>query len=374
MDVMSTRLAVYLSMATLFYLFMAILVLFIDLTGSFSLGNIIISEVWAQSENPDRLVDGKKPEEMSEKKEGKIDQVHQRMSRRILATANWLDSFFGDELFEAEENRSRVRVRLDSFTEDGEDTDLDVNFNLRVALPQAENRLFLVISGDEDDDLTVDDTLKDVIGGEAEDSDLTTSLKYFFKSTVKENISMRVAFLFRDQRFVSILGPRYRYLMKIDPWSVRFTQRARYQTDIGWDERTSIDFEKQFQNKYFFRTTVKGEWFEEKNGFFYAIGFSLFHPLDIIRALQYEWSNAFLTSPDNTLDVSTLKVRYRQRIWRDWLFFEVTPQVSCPRDRDFEFVSGILFRLEAHFGQYKRLEPYPSSPDRNSGTGSGGDP
>ena len=346
-------------LSSLLYLFIAILLLFPTHTVSLSFRRIIISEAWAQSENPDRPVDREQAEEIEEEEEGMIDEVHKRMSRRILATANWLDSFFGDELFEAEENRTRVRIRLDSFAEDEEGTDLSVDFNLRVALPQAENRLYLIISGDEDDDLAADDTLEDIIEGDAEDSDLTTSLRYFIKSTVRENISMRVGFRFRDEHFVTILEPRYRYYLNLDPWSVRFTQRVRYQTDKGWDERTRIDFERQLQKKYFFRTTLQGEWFEKEDGFFYALGFSLFHPLDLTRALQYEWSNAFQTQPANVLDVSIFKVRYRQRFWRDWLFFEVAPQISWPRERDYEFVSGILLRFEMYFGKYKKFNLYP---------------
>jgi len=55
------------------------------------------------------------------------------------------------------------------------------------------------------------------------------------------------------------------------------------------------------------------------------------------------------------LDVSIFQVRYRQRFWRDWLFFEVAPQISWPRERDYEFVSGILLRFEMYFGKYKKL-------------------
>ncbi len=356
--------AVFLSPATLLYIFITIFLFYSNHTCSLRVKSIIISEAWAQSENPDMLVEHEQAEEISTEEERKIDKVHKRISKRILVTANWLDSFFGDELFEAEENRTRVRIRFDSFTEDGEETDLDVNFNLSIALTQAENRLYLIIAGD-DDDLTVDDTLEDVIEGETENSDLTTSLKYFFKSTVRENISMRVDFRFREERFVTTLEPRYRYLLDKDPWSVRFTQRARYHTDKRWDERTSIDFERNLQNKYLFRTTLQGEWFEEKDGFFYALGFSLFCPLDIDRALQYEWNNAFQTNSNN-MDVSIFKVRYRQRFWRDWLFFEVTPQISIPRERDYELVSGILLRIEAYLGKYKRSNKYPSSPSKNS--------
>ncbi len=43
--------------------------------------------------------------------------------------------------------------------------------------------------------------------------------------------------------------------------------------------------------------------------------------------------------------------RYRQRFWRDWMYFDITPQVRFPRDRRFNPVPGILFGLEVLFGQ-----------------------
>ena len=67
--------------------------------------------------------------------------------------------------------------------------------------------------------------------------------------------------------------------------------------------------------------------------------------------LRYEWINKFQTKPDNHLDEIVFKFGYRQRIWRKWLFFEIVPQASFPDDRDFEFVPGILFRIETNFGK-----------------------
>jgi hypothetical protein len=54
-----------------------------------------------------------------------------------------------------------------------------------------------------------------------------------------------------------------------------------------------------------------------------------------------------------------MSVRYRQRILRDWLFYEIIPQVSFPRERDFEATPGILLRLEMLFGHYPILPPLP---------------
>ena len=60
---------------------------------------------------------------------------------------------------------------------------------------------------------------------------------------------------------------------------------------------------------------------------------------------------SLVAKPDTPLDEIILKFGYRQRIWRKWLYFEIVPQASFPDDRDFEFVPGILFRVETNFGK-----------------------
>jgi hypothetical protein len=52
-----------------------------------------------------------------------------------------------------------------------------------------------------------------------------------------------------------------------------------------------------------------------------------------------------------------LSVRYRQRILRDWLFYEVIPQISFPDERDRDATPAILLRLEMFFGHYPVLPP-----------------
>ncbi|NIT54389.1 MAG: hypothetical protein GWO41_16995, partial [candidate division Zixibacteria bacterium] len=95
--------------------------------------------------------------------------------------------------------------------------------------------------------------------------------------------------------------------------------------------------------------------------FFPEQRFSLFHPLDTRRALKYEWINRFVTDPKFELDDLILRIRYRQRIWRDWFFFEIGPDASFPEDRDYEFTPGFLFRIETIIGKYRRL-PKPPKP------------
>jgi hypothetical protein len=54
-----------------------------------------------------------------------------------------------------------------------------------------------------------------------------------------------------------------------------------------------------------------------------------------------------------------LSVRFRQRIWRDWLYYEVGPQLVFPREENFDATPGIFLRLEMLFGHYLKLPPEP---------------
>lgn len=121
--------------------------------------------------------------------------------------------------------------------------------------------------------------------------------------------------------------------------------------DNGWESRTIVDFERPVFKYCLFRTTFDGSWFETLPGYYYNVDFVLYQPLKSNRTLQYELANSIRTRSNHRLDITTFRVSYRQRIWKDWLFFEVGPQVSFPRSRNFDLTPGIYFRLEAIFGK-----------------------
>ncbi|MEJ2058740.1 MAG: hypothetical protein P8X39_12985 [Desulfofustis sp.] len=55
-----------------------------------------------------------------------------------------------------------------------------------------------------------------------------------------------------------------------------------------------------------------------------------------------------------------LKLRYRQRFYRDWLVLEVAPQVTFPSDHDHEMNPGLIVKFEADFGYLEDLQAYQS--------------
>jgi len=68
--------------------------------------------------------------------------------------------------------------------------------------------------------------------------------------------------------------------------------------------------------------------------------------------LSYEWNNDFQTRPVNRLEEIVLRIRYRQRVWRNWIFYELSPRISMQRDEGFSPIPGVMLKLDAVIGKY----------------------
>lgn len=301
------------------------------------------------------------------------DRYHEALSRQILNTAEWIDSFFYDERVEAEENRTNIRLRFDTDIKDGEGLNFRFRVRVRLVLPKMEKRLSLVISGDPDEDIR-EGTVGDSIGGErfdsSDDRNVTAAFWYSFLDTYKRNLSMQVGARWRDGGPALWLGPRYRQLWTFDPWAARYTWSLRWFTDVGLESRMRLDFERPVFKSWFFRQTTTYDWDQEEDvGFklddgstetltvkgFNRLGFSvnLFQPLNRLSILQYGTGVEFVDQPENVMSNVTVFVKYRRQIWREWLFFEVTPALEFPWIRDYRTTPSILLRFEGIFGKYR---------------------
>jgi hypothetical protein len=298
------------------------------------------------------------PSRSGNEEDGFVDALHGGISRGFLSSAVWLDSFFGDERYESEINRSQLKVRFDAFREGGGGMNyLRPNFDLRLVLPQLRHKTRLVVSGDPnvDIDAVAQPGTPTNQFAKGQDKSVTTALQVVPLDTKRSNLSIRAGIKFHSGKLELMLGPRYRYLVHLGPWDARFTQEELWTTDIGFQVRTRFDLERSLSHDLFFRTSLEGLWSEKVDGYPYALSFLLRQPLDGNRAIQYEWVNSFQTRPTDLLTEELIIFRYRQRFWRDWLFLEIAPQVRFPRDRSFEYLPGILFRLEMVFGDIQNI-------------------
>ncbi len=290
-----------------------------------------------------------------------IDLLHGELSHEFLTTAGWLDSFFGDERYVLEENRSYFRFRYDVFAEEAAATLFKPAVDLRLALPQLEKKTHIVFSAEPSATPAGTGTRVTTPGettpatGQSfaapQARNLTSALLYIIRSMPRESIIVRTGVQLSQGKPVLYGAPRYRSLVSLAAWDFRFTQEALYRTDTQWQTDTRFDFERKLPHDLFFRTSIDGVWSAATPGYTYSHSVSLRQPFGATHALDYEWINVYHTRPSMILTEVAFRIRYRHSFWREWLFFELAPQVRFPEDRKFDDTPGILFRLEMFFGR-----------------------
>jgi hypothetical protein len=294
-----------------------------------------------------------KPEE-EKPEQGFVDTLHGELSQKLFSSADWLDSFFADENYVKEVNRSYVRFRYDIFKEEMSKATFKPAVDMRLALPELERRTHITFSAEPNEPLTgpnVPVRTQAERFGTTEQANFTTALQYFIKTTAKENFIVMSGVQFSKFTPVLFIAPRYRILVPFPVWQFRFTQELLWRTDTAWQTDTRFEFERQLPKDFFFRTTLDGVWASRVIGYTYGIAFLLRQPFGPTHAVDYEWINTYQTRPVNELTEIDFRIRYRHSFWREWLFFEVAPQVRFPRDSNFDRIPGILFRLEMFFGR-----------------------
>jgi hypothetical protein len=292
---------------------------------------------------------------------GFADRLHSEISRRLLTTAVWLDSFFEDQRVTREENRSYIRARYDVFQEDRSGATYRPTFNIRLALPQLERKTHFVISAESPEPATNIPVQAGTVINQAgtasdrisptDERNVTTSVHYIIRSTEEESTIVRTGAQFSHGSPVLFIAPRYRHFIPLTNWDFRMTQEAVYKTDTKWQMDTLFDLERQLPRGLFFRTSVGGSWIDGTKGYFYSLSFSLRQLIDPMHALDYTWINSYQTRPVYELAEILFSIRYRQRVLRDWFFVEVAPQIRYPRSGNFDGLPGILFRFEVYFGR-----------------------
>lgn len=283
---------------------------------------------------------------------GIIDAGHARASAGVRGLATWIDGFFSDKNYQAELNESWARVRLDTFAELYEGTEAKAKARLYLKLPALDERLRLeVLSADEADD--ENDSATDAARPPPPDGTLdriTAALSYFFRNDERRSLRARIGLDFDGTDPDPFVGLRYREHVSLDDdWNFRFVQRLRYFSLAGTESRTVLGLDHALPEDWLFRWEVDGIWREETPDYLYGVNFAVFQPLDAKSAVEYQLLNAFRTNP-HRLDEVTLRLRYRRQIWRKWLILEASPQLTMPRERNYDPVPAFLLRFEVIFG------------------------
>lgn len=284
---------------------------------------------------------------IDDKKEEAVDDAQVKATVLLYDVAEYIDSFFDDGRFTEEENESRATLKLSVGYSRHDQIEIQPRLDVRLKLPKLSSRAQLILEAAEDSDFDdADSPTSYSSDNDEKGSEFRAALRWFVKESDTYNISVDAGaswnYLYGSMRF--------RSMQDYGSWQGRFTNRVRWYTDDGWENRTTYDLETQFNEDFFFRSTTKFNYYEDEDGFPHSQHFRLYQVVTAIQAISYEAAVYMETEPSYIMDDLQFIVKYRQRFYRDWLMLEISPRVSFPEDHDREINPGLFFKLEVSFG------------------------
>lgn len=136
-------------------------------------------------------------------------------------------------------------------------------------------------------------------------------------------------------------------------WAGRFSESIFWFDSTGWATNTTLEFDYKVADNKLFRISNAAVWTEENNYWDFGHTYSLSHQINNKNAISYEFGVYGISEPTVFINNYRLAVRYRYLLHKDWLYFDVVPELNFPKSENFDEAFSLFFQIELVFhGKY----------------------
>lgn len=287
----------------------------------------------------------------------KADLLQSKLNSMMQNTASWLDNIgdsnTDDSDIEGDKNNNATEtesasangyLQLSWLPRTGDLDDVDAKFKVYFNLPQWNDRLALVIDNDDEDELLLD---YETDYSPTDQSGVNVALQYVKQFNNKWQIKNRIG-VSRKQLY---LRSEMQFEWKIENTTFRLQPRLDYFLQDGWGPSLKGAVNYSLEKSYF---SLSASWQKIQNesrsrrkvGFFHIT--STGREQLLVTGVQYNRSN-------NKLDISNdnyvLSTRYRNLLYKSWMYFEVEPFIEFNQLNDYRREAGIALNLISYYGE-----------------------
>jgi hypothetical protein len=283
-----------------------------------------------------------------------IDTAQGAASTRIASLARWVDSFFDDPEYAAEEASARASISQSATFYRDPAAAYRTSIRASIVLPNLSNRLRLAFEGN--DELYAEEPVGDTVPNLPESTresvdDPSLRLHYTLLQRYETDLRMTGGFRLEDSSVYA--GPRFKFRTRLGAdWNAAFIQRLLWYTTETRRSKTELRLNRLAGTRNLFRQTFRTDWYKERdenNVLRHTITTSLAQPLKKTAAFRYTWSSVYFAQPESGWAYTTASISYRRSAWRDWIMVEAAPFVRWERRYDWEPNAGITFSISAIF-------------------------
>jgi hypothetical protein len=307
-----------------------------------------------------------------------VDKHHLFLSRQILRGAEAINSFlieafrehdereselirrfYGDRLSAYDVEGTHIRVTPRATFSERSDHRYNVDFSVRLRLGDLSERLTIFADSYDTDHDTMEEIFSDRYRRELDrerSEGPTAGLTYLLRDRVTHQLSLSGGLRFRPEP-----SPRLRLRGKVrkafDVWRAEFAQSVFWDRADGFGEKSQIKFDRPIGDTYLFRLSSSAVWSELSRGVDWGHFVSYYGFFSARRSAAIKAGLRGHTHPSIATEQYLVRVPYRQRVLRDWLFIEIEPGLDFFREDDWETAPLINLKLDIIIGSFERTQP-----------------
>lgn len=263
-----------------------------------------------------------------------LDATRKGVRDAVEWVARGVDSWFG-EVPEDDQTRrvSGGRIRVKSVFREAEKVDLHLRFRASIRLPNAQDRIHLLFGSENEEDLV---------------RDRPGEVMEYQRMIRRSHKSDETFFAGLGLRFTDDLGLRLslrdmsKPLVKLrfeHEWELGSRDRLHFQETGFWaykdgfGETTVIDWEHDLTDRLMLRWANSGTCSEEDSGLDWFSSLSLIRNMRRLRQLTGELMIDGATGNDVDIREYGFTVKWRQPVYKDWLFGEISAGYYWEKER-----------------------------------------
>lgn len=244
-----------------------------------------------------------------------------------------VDRFFAGDAAQAE-NESYLRLRAGAVWSRGGDISSDSDVKLKVDLPGSKRRWKLMFDSDPDEfsDLESQTRVTPTTDRQFTDTEQATgAVRFVLDETSRWKRDLDVGV-----HGSTPLDPFVRFQLRrshrfADLWTLNFKERIYFFNQDGWGQRMTLSFDRPLSKHYFWRNRVETKFSDDDNLLESAFVISTVHVLDDWHAIDYAVGTLVANRPVSQITVYFINTTFRKRLYKDWLFFDIRPELAFKR-------------------------------------------
>jgi len=278
-----------------------------------------------------------------------LDPSQDVISSGVESLAKTLDEFFSEDKVFYETSGTYLRFRADTIRDAHGELHYAGNIRLKLQLPNTSKKVKLTVESDADerqdvDNEDVNDTPKKAAENTEYFAGLQTTLGKKDKWQFKPSIGIRLS-----SGVEPYLKLRIKRKFQFDKWIVHWHETPYWFDSTGTGFDSSLEANKKITERDLFRTSTYARWTNKLDYFELSHTISMIHTLSKRRAVSYFVGAYGISEPTVHATHYLIGATYRQNIHKDYLFFELIPQMEYQKINNFESEFSLLFRIEFIF-------------------------